>query len=83
MQLFYIFYALISSTEFASEKNAVWDEPFYEILNSAMYCIVYFIEIYTITFISNVVTDEVEKLSSHIHKVVFINPDKRFIQSVR
>lgn len=82
LQLFYIFDALLSSQESVGSDAALWEEPLYEILNSVMYCVVYFAEIYTISHISNTVTDEAMKLSTHLHKSVFVNADKRFVRSV-
>lgn len=82
LQLFYMFFALLPSQESDSYADrALWEKP-YEILNSLMYCFVHFTEIYTITCISTAVIEEDEKLSTYIHKSVFINADKRFIQSV-
>lgn len=72
-QLFYTFYALLSQ-----ESYGTFDSMMY----SGIYCTVYFIEIYTITRISNTVIDEREKLSTFIHRRAYFDADSRFIQSV-
>ncbi|XP_037042486.1 uncharacterized protein LOC119078875 [Bradysia coprophila] len=82
--LFYTFYALLSRESLATDNDF---ERLYGTFNSIMYSTinftVYFIEIYTITCISNTVIGEAENLSTSIHKSVFSNADPRFIRSLQ
>lgn len=73
-----MFFALLPS----KESDDLFGEPAFEILSSLMHCLVYSIEIYTIASITNAVIEEADKLSTYIHKSLFIEADKRFIRCV-